>query len=248
MKYKKVYNDSIYFMDKNEIRNFFFKDIDNFVKKLSVIDLYARKVNSYEEYLHEISLLPLNFSLQEISKLCECSKEADDFFNSVFVPHTHYYKHINFVDIANIKWVFALIDTGFEIKYEDNMPHTRKNIIFLPKLVLNYSKQKLIELLIHEKIHIYQRYNSQLFDKVISDMGYRIVDKCKLNNIKLLRANPDINNNIYYNKKSKNILMYRYNSTSPSSINDNKIISLYEHPYEHIAYEISELYCKKMKK
>jgi len=71
--------------------------------------------------------------------------------------------------VAGIKWVFANTYANYSkdvIKeYEQGLPHTRENIILLSKNVLKYDELDLTSTLIHEKIHIYQRYNPELFDK-----------------------------------------------------------------------------------
>ena len=98
-----------------------------------------------------------------------------------------------------------------------------------------------INTLIHEKIHVYQRYNESIIDKVLSN-------KLKINKIVYTnpkkRANPDLNNNIYQNEKNE-ILQCYYNSDNPNSIQDVTCLhnnSVNEHPYELLAYTIANKY------
>ena len=45
---------NIYYMNKNETKNFFIADSDNYVKDMTDLDLYARKVSSSNEYIKNI--------------------------------------------------------------------------------------------------------------------------------------------------------------------------------------------------
>jgi hypothetical protein len=166
-----------------------------------------------------------------------------------------YANHINGNDIAGIKWIFAnTYANQFNDKikeYEEGLPHTRDNIIFVSKNVLKYDELNLTNTLIHEKIHIYQRYNSNIFDKIIKDMRLLEIDKKAYKSAKYIRSNPDTNNKIYYAAANAamvsdaNVMVCLYRNDNPNSINDviHKNYSM-EHPYEKIAYEIAENYYK----
>jgi hypothetical protein len=108
---------------------------------------------------------------------------------------------------------------------------------------LKYDELALTNTLIHEKIHIYQRYNLSIFDKIIKNMGLKELDKNTYKYAKYIRSNPDTNNTIYY--KGDDIMVCLYRNDKPNSINDvvhNNYAT--EHPYEKIAYEISENFHK----
>ena len=87
--------------------------------------------------------------------------------NVEVLPIFHTTKTENFKEIANIKWVFSKTESNGKLSYESGLPHTRKNIIFLSDKVLINDEDELIKVLIHEKIHIYQRNNSDLFKSII---------------------------------------------------------------------------------
>jgi hypothetical protein len=59
--------------------------------------------------------------------------------------------------------------------------------------------------------------------------------------LKYVRSNPDVDNKIYKNMHTGELMICLYSSDKPKNINDI-IIENYsmEHPYEKIAYEISE--------
>jgi hypothetical protein len=71
-------------------------------------------------------------------------------------------------------------------------------------------------------------------------MGYAEIS-VEPDKLKYIRSNPDVNNKIYKNVSTGEVMICLYSSDKPNSIND--IVShnySMEHPYEKIAYEISE--------
>ena len=242
--------EHLYYMSYEETVRFLESDEDRYVANLSPIDLYARKVASKEEYINIIKGEATHFNKGDKLMLDKCTKKADELLRNINIntisseSNLDYSKYLNYKDIANIKWVLAITRNDNGGKYEDGLSHTRKNIIFLSQDVLNYSEDEIIKLLIHEKIHIYQRYNEASFKTIIYNMGYaestdsQAISQDKL---KYVRSNPDVNNKIYKNLHTGELMICLYSSDKPKNINDI-IIENYamEHPYEKIAYEISE--------
>ena len=216
-------------MDNKETSAFLLKDPDNYVNNFNYLDLYARHVDNKDEYLEIIKKSSLNFNENQKNKLIKSSKNADNFFNN------YQDDFINGINIKNIKWIFALTNDN----YEEGMSHTRKNIIFLSnEIINNYQEDKLTKLLIHEKIHIYQRNNNmELF---LYKNGFKF--SRKKNTIYNVRSNPDLDDNIYIDYNG-NELIALYKSDKPNGLNDVNITDFSkEHPFEQMAYEISELY------
>ena len=256
----------IYFMTYKETSNFLTTDNDRYVRDFSELDLHARNVKTYMEYIENIEDTAISFSDEEKKLLIKCANNADKYFKKETYKELKYGKHINGDDIANIKWIFANTYTNHfnnVIKeYEEGLPHTRENIIFVSKNVLKYDELNLTNTLIHEKIHIYQRYNSKLFDKIINEMGLLELDKKSFKYAKYIRSNPDTTNKIYYDNNGNidnskdgiiesdndNVMVYLYRNDNPNGIND-VIQNNYskEHPYEKIAYEIAENFYKNNK-
>ena len=242
--------EHLYYMSYEETVRFLESDEDRYVANLSPIDLYARKVASKEEYINIIKGEATHFNKGDKLMLDKCTKKADELLRNINIntisseSNLNYSKYLNYKDIANIKWVLAITRNDNGGKYEDGLSHTRKNIIFLSQDVLNYSEDEIIKLLIHEKIHIYQRYNEASFKTIIYNMGYaESTDSQEISQDKLkyVRSNPDVNNKIYKNLHTGELMICLYSSDKPKNINDI-IIENYamEHPYEKIAYEISE--------
>jgi hypothetical protein len=237
-------------MSYEETVRFLESDEDRYVAKLSPIDLYARKVSSNEEYINLIKGEATHFNKGDKLILDKCTKKADELLRNINIntisseSNLDYSKYLNYKDIANIKWVLAITRSDNGGKYEDGLSHTRKHVIFLSQDVLNYSEDEIIKLLIHEKIHIYQRNNEALFKTIIYNMGYAEStdgQEISKDQLRYVRSNPDVNNKIYKNIHTGELMICLYTSDKPKNINDI-IIEKYsmEHPYEKIAYEISE--------
>ena len=233
-----------YYMTAEETSNFLNTDSDNYAKQLSPLDLHARNVSSSSEYIANIKQTAVSFTQSEKDILDAYTKKADIFLRNTQFKELIYSGYINGNDIANINWVFAKTQNVDKKEYEEGLPHTRENIIFLSDNVLKYDENSLITTLIHEKIHIYQRYNEELFNKIIGVMGL-IEAPGTAETKKYMRSNPDTNRKIYIDNKTNNAMVCLYRSEKPSHINDviMKNHSL-EHPYEKIAYEIADYYNK----
>ena len=76
----------------------------------------------------------------------------------------------DYKELINIKWIFECTDNNDKKQYEEGLPHTRENIIFLTKSIIKNNEENLINTLIHEKIHIYQRNNKNIFD-ILNNMN-----------------------------------------------------------------------------
>lgn len=238
------------YMSYEETVQFLERDVDRYVAKLSQLDLYARKVSSKEEYINIIKGEATHFNKGDKLILDKCTKKADELLRNINIntisseSNLDYSKYLNYKDIANIKWILAVTRNDNGGKYEDGLSHTRKNTIFLSQDVLNYSEDEIIKLLIHEKIHIYQRQNEALFKTIIYNMGYVEIspnNEISSDKLKYVRSNPDVNNKIYKNVHTGELMICLYSSDKPKNINDIIIQNFsMEHPYEKIAYEISE--------
>jgi len=198
----------IYFMTYKETANFFAKDRDRYVRNLSDLDLHARGVKTHVEYMNNIEDTAISFTDDEKELLERCAKDADKYLRNERFKEVDYGKHLNGNDIADIKWIFANTYTNYHLdtikEYEQGLPHTRENIILLSKNVLKNDALNLTNTLLHEKIHIYQRYNPKIFDTIITEMGLKELDRKHFKQAKYIRSNPDTNNKLYYYPTAKN--------------------------------------------
>ena len=206
------------YLTKEEVISFIRNDSDRYISTLSEYDLYARNVYNPQEYINKIINECYDFNDSQKTKLNNCSKIARNFFDNNYI------------------WKFALIGDI----YEEGFPHTRTDIIFLSPKIFNYNDTDLITVLIHESIHIYQRYNNTEMNKYLNNKGYKV--SRRRDSEVFIRANPDLDEYIYKDKKGDELL-YLYKSSTPTGINDI-IPNKNEHPFEVMAYEISEQYSK----
>ena len=162
-----------------------------------------------------------------------------------------------------------------------NLPFTLSDVIFIPQSYINSSignsglldflfdgstqiNKTFSKTLIHEKIHVLQRYNQDIWDNyIIANTNWIIIHKeiyfnsTLINNNKII-YNPDtyyVNNIFAYpvsdinyygemlldsNKKIKDIWFQMVNSNNKINLYPiSYSVSKYEHPYEELAYSIS---------
>jgi hypothetical protein len=232
--YFENFQNNITFLDYDAVKNFIIDDNDNYIKNLTEYDLIARNIKNTDDYINNITNCIKNFTLEEKNIISKACIQADKFL------HT-YNNILNGKIIAKIKWKFALTYYN-NFEYEEGFPHTRNDIIFLSeKIIPKELNHNFINTLIHEKIHIYQRFNN--IDNIIKKLGFIKHDTKKYNN----RANPDLNNFLYTNSNNQ-LLQCIYND-NPKSINDVVCLNnnhIYEHPYEYMAYKIANEYNKTL--
>lgn len=218
-----------YFMNKKELEEYLIKDIDNYYKNFSDYDYKVRNITNLEAYHTNIKKACIDVTDNNKKKLTECIDNANNKLNK--------YSCVGFdgKKCANIKWKIGLVKDKI---YEEGYPHTRNDVIIIPKFLLN-SKEQLTNTLIHEKIHVYQKTYPDDIKEYLKTNGFT---KYKLRKeINKTRSNPDMDEWIYKNKDG-DIMMAEY-MDNPKSIMDVKTIpinnSKYEHPFEYMAYDIT---------
>jgi len=222
--YKENYEnpDEIICLSAEETQRFIREDRDGYIKNLSIYDLRARKAKSNDEYKQTVINSCLDITAEQKKKLSICCREARKFFDN------------------NRQWIFACIDNN----YEEGFPHTRTTIIFLSPNIINSNEENLIKTLIHESIHIYQRYNKEAMEVYLNKNNYSRNRKKPEGS--LIRANPDLDEYLYKDENGREFVAY-YSSEYPKGINDITLTNYhYEHPYEKMAYEIAESYSRQL--
>lgn len=215
-------------------------DDSNYFSRMNNIDLLARDINSIQGYIKLYKDGIHEFSSNEKKMIFNICKIVD--------KYTDKNKNLN-----NIPWKFVKQANDIE----KGWPHTLGDVIILTSDFFKLNNKTQVKTLLHEKIHIYQRYYPIETNKLFIAWNFTPVDK--IVNIKLARNNPDINDFIY-EKKGK-IIIQLYNSSNPNSINDSSpylytdnptkitakelelpnIASQYEHPNEIMATVIPEI-------
>jgi hypothetical protein len=190
-------------------------------------------VNNLNDYYNNIKKSCIDIDESNINILNNCIYNANNKLRD--------YKCTGFDGnkCANLEWNIGLIKDKL---YEEGYPHTRNNIIIIPLYLLN-SKSQLINTLIHEKIHVYQKTYPEDIEKYLEANGftkYKLRNDFNNSGVKT-RANPDMDQWIYKNKKGE-IMSTEYND-NPNSLMDVKTIPIdntkFEHPFEFMAYDIT---------
>lgn len=158
--------------------------------------------------------------------------------------------------IDNFSWKLCLTKKDFLF----NNPFTLDDIIFIPFAYINKNiknRKEIIITLIHEYIHLSQRLKTDIWNNYIREnlkdwtiLDYKIDDNLINDNYILNPDTYEYNTSFLYNKNNKQyygrfeyhdrlkICWYEYINNKFIKTNNN--IHIYEHPYEEIAYKISE--------
>ena len=198
---------------------------NDFFNNMSHQDLSARNVASIEEYRTRYINSIRQFSENEKDKVIECVEKIDDICHK-------------FKNFLNIDWKFGKVCCNIENGY----PHTLGDIIILPSLFWNSSKEHQLETIAHEKIHVFQRQFPLLTNILIIQFWKYDILRMKSKELNI-RNNPDINNIIYVRNGD---LCYQTYKKNPKSLRDSSLVvscgkEKYEHPYEKMAYTIADI-------
>lgn len=258
-------NPSLQFIDADTTAKFLLHDDDKYVQGMSKSDLEARKVVCQEAYRLQAYYAAQTFNDEQKALLTKATQEADRFFASYNgqvtargyggIPTA--IGIIGYFDAERARqlpWKLMFVGNN----YEDGLPHTRGEYIFISPAVLSQSYIDLVETLIHEKIHIYQRrylrektylsyekIDVYLTEYMVSKLGFTKVKK-RSEAVCDIRANPDVDEWIYRSPKTNQDMFLCYRSSRPTSIGDTIGDVHNEHPFEWIAYEISKRYKERL--
>lgn len=209
-------------------------------------DWKARKVRNYDEYMLKVLPSVCNFSKTELKKLGKAVERANRMIDMLSEKYENGWGWLGWKKLKRLKWVLGCIKG---CQYEGGFPHTVKNVIMVTKDILKtYDITSLACLLIHEKIHIYQRYYVSDAKKYIKLNNFKIYRKKRKND--LFRANPDLDKYVYERRGEIYSLSYvsdAYPLNISRVVNEyGKKITRKEHPYEEMAYFVEKM-CRKCK-
>ena len=220
-------NNNLQLLTKNELLNILINNTDNYYNRFTQLDLKVRNVNTVDEYKKNIINIFYDCNSYEYNQIIDAVNKVDNVLKKYNIIGFDGYK------ASQIKWKIGVINSNI---YENGLPHTRSDVIIIPKNILYNNKLKTV--LLHEKIHIYQKiYSNDITQYLINNNFTKSRKK-----IKNIRANPDIDEYIYKNINGQE-MMCIYNE-NPSSILDVLYIpnnnSENEHPFEYMAYTIEK--------
>jgi len=224
------------FLSKSELEKYLIKDYDNYYKNFNETDFKVRNINSLNDYYDIIKNSCINISYKEQEILNKCINIA----NTKISKFKDALKGFDGKKCSKLEWKIGLINND---NYEAGMPHTRNDIIILPKKILNMSPNKIVSTLVHEKIHVYQKQYPDDIELYLQENGFK--KHSHKSNFKNIRANPDLDQFVYTNNNGQ--LMRSIYDNNPSDINSVKIIPInsieHEHPFEYMAYYIQNKIC-----
>lgn len=198
---------------------------------MSIPDLYARHVKTHQEYRERSAKVALTFEEEEKVVLEKAAEKVNTFFQNMNSPY------IDKERISGILWKFALTENN---GYEEGLPHTREDVIFITPKLLQLPEAQLVKTLIHERVHIYQRTYLTIFQEVLKTQGYKVWRE--RHGYPLIRSNPDLDKYIYQSP-SGDIMVTVYRNDTPKHIQDTmQPNELKEHPFEEVAYIIADMY------
>ncbi len=211
-----------------------------FYQTFSPADLHARHVNSVDEYVKllkekKVTSTPTIYQ-QFVLEICTIIADI----RLLIIENKENYQHLK--GISALTWNIGVTNNNF---YEGGMAHTIKTkddvVIILPlNIIEKYSWNELINTLIHEKVHVYQKTYQEKIDNYLKDNHYK--RDISISKDTLYRANPDIDSNIYIHIPSNKIYDMKYTSSNPSSVSDTVHFSYEnEHPYEEMAIHIENI-------
>ncbi len=218
------------YLSKTELEKTLINNKDKYYETFNDNDLRVRNIETIKDYHEIIKTSCKNINNKTSKLLDEITVKADNKIKKISAIG------FNGKKASQIQWIIGMTCGK---KYEYGLPHTRNYIIVIPESIID-NKEILLGVLIHEKIHIYQKMYPEDANIWIKNNGFlKYKLRTKDDNI---RANPDINNYIYKNKKN-NILMSKYNEL-PLTINDVMYYPVndykYEHPLELMAYTLED--------
>ena len=181
-----------------------YKQSGAFFDNMNPSDLYARKVQSIKDYKRIYSTSFRPFTANERAMIAGYVETCDK-----RVAQTHRLKAI--------PWKFAKLDKNIE----HGWPHTLGDVIILPSdfLERGQSTNAIIDTLIHEKVHVYQRVYEDLTLQLLRGWGFtRTQTPSYLK--PYMRSNPDLVGFFQYQGKAP---VQLYNKIQPASIADSRV-------------------------
>jgi len=175
-------------LNKNDIHQYL-KTVHKCMYKNKLSNyVFTEKNNFYEEYIRCIKPIPKKY-------LCKLNKHIN-YANKLI-------KQNKFKLFDKYKWnCFMSIN-----QLESDMPFTISDFIIIPKNILDKLTDKInikfVCTLIHEKVHIIQRFNEKYFDKIYERLfpfAYKYDKEMDEQLKKIYMTNPDSNNTIWLYK------------------------------------------------
>lgn len=224
------------FYSHDDTFKFLYNDIDGYVERMSQQDLLSQGCSTPKQFILKISSAADNFTFPERMKCLMATAKADKFLKRLKLAG------IDAKKLADLEWNLAVTRGR---AYEEGLPHTRRDVIFISDDVLSLPLKDLTRTLIHEKVHVYERLNPQDIYNWMASVGFK--RHKRQSDYKNARSNPDVDGWVYLDPDGRETVVL-YRSENPAHLDDvqypYKHDSSSEHPYETLAYLVDYLYGK----
>jgi hypothetical protein len=241
LKSKMVKNtDQITFLSSSETQAVLNDDADHYYQTFNKVDLKLRKSKNLEEYLARIANSGSEGGEENKEKVMDCIQRIHQKLEQTNTSTKN--KVVSGVDLRkflDMPWRIGFTGDTF---YENGLPHTRSGVIILNNRgVEKKNISEMCRLLIHEKVHVYQKIFKTEFAHYLEEK-YDKTPK-KPNDIRL-PANPDTDRFVYTDKTTGQILQgkYRDNPRHFRDIDFTDDDHTKEHPNESVAYTLEKLF------
>lgn len=216
------------FLNAQQTASFLLEDKDMYFANLSPTDLYARQAKTNEDYKKRAAEAAGDLTSAQKTRYAEAARKGDEFFRTLNMPG------IDTAKLVNVPWVIAYTKGT---AYEEGLPHTRANIIFVSS-DMDETPEDLLRVLVHEKVHVYTRMYPKEAAYFLESNGFTRWKRRQ--GVPRIRANPDLDEWIYIDPTTEKPMVTYYSSDHPENINDTaQTNAAFEHPYELIAYRIA---------
>lgn len=226
------------FYTYEETYNFLSKDVDGYVEKMTEQDLLSQKSKSKKDFIKNITNAIDDFTLEEKIKCYLATVKADKFLKKIKIDG------IDSEKLSKMKWNLALTRGS---AYEEGLPHTRRDVIFISDQVIALPIDDLTRTLVHEKVHVYERLYPQDIEKWMTKVGFKKFKR--QSEYENVRSNPDVDGWVYLDPKGRETVVL-FRNENPSHLDD--VIYPFghdassEHPYETLAYLIDTMFGKQL--
>ena len=226
---------NITFLSKQDLADILVENADGYYDQFNKNDLKIRNLKSIDEYADIIQNSCCDAPPQLQDKISACIAKI----NTSFQNKSESPWGIHFQRFLALPWNIGFTCDSF---YEFGFPHTRNKVIILNVSdSMSRSELRLCRLLIHEKVHVYQKTYPEEMKTYLKTQSF-LATKKDLNDISI-PANPDIDDLVY--TKGNQSYYAKYETQHPTSFADIQYSNgkaKYEHPYETMAYELEQLY------
>ncbi len=181
-----------------------FEELPPFFARMSPADLTARQALTREEYYERY-----RSSVRDLSEPQQIiMQDAIEAANTLLS---------NYPLLNKLPWKIKYIPPTIENGY----PHTLEDTIYVSDDLFTRPTKLIIQTMIHEKIHVFQRTYPYIIKEIYTSWGFTPSTKTH----PLQRNNPDLDG-INYAYKEKYVILEKYNNQTPSSISDSKTIAI----------------------